>query len=332
MLGAKRRDRRAKRRDRRRRLRRGDDGVPGKGGGGGSVHGGGGGRRGGDGGRGGGGGGRGGGDGDAAGPSRGVGDGVAALSLSASASAAYEEAVKAIHDGMIFGCKNETYDENMAKMCFGLPEAHLEKVKKINSKTAIFLLNYSNKNMSGIFLPNGNGGLNLIPDAWATNKNLGGGPVGGATTPFPAQVRVQWHKKLTPIHEHIWRCDAAQCSRARRAIRSPHAMLTRASRSQAHPDGEEAAGGQPEGARPLRAVAQQAAGARPHQMLLRPRQARALSRREAVAVRGGGEAGESGLACAMARPRRVLDVLERPGGAPALALYCLTKSGPDRAG
>ena len=153
------------------------------------------------------------------------------LSLSASASAAYEEAVKAIHDGMIFGCKNETYDENMAKMCFGLPEAHLEKVKKINSKTAIFLLNYSNKNMSGIFLANGNGGLNLIPDAWATNKNLGGGPVGGATTPFPAQVRVQWHKKLTPIHEHVWRCDAAQCSRARRAIRSPHAMLTRASRS-----------------------------------------------------------------------------------------------------
>ena len=169
------------------------------------------------GGRGGGGGGRGGGDGDAAGPSRGVGDGVAALSLSASASAAYEEAVKAIHDGMIFGCKNETYDENMAKMCFGLPEAHLEKVKKINSKTAIFLLNYSNKNMSGIFLANGNGGLNLIPDAWATNKNLGGGPVGGATTPFPAQVRVQWHKKLTPIHEHVWRCvERAILSRAAR--------------------------------------------------------------------------------------------------------------------
>ena len=108
-------------------------------------------------------------------------------------------------------------------MCFGLPEAHLEKVKKINSKTAIFLLNYSNKNMSGIFLPNGNGGLNLIPDAWATNKNLGGGPVGGATTPFPAQVRVQWHKKLTPIHEHVWRCDAgivAQFSHARVAILS----------------------------------------------------------------------------------------------------------------
>ena len=131
--------------------------------------------------------------------------------------------MKAIHDGMIFGCKNETYDENMAKMCFGLPEAHLEKVKKINSKTAIFLLNYSNKNMSGIFLPNGNGGLNLIPDAWATNKNLGGGPVGGATTPFPAQVRVQWHKKLTPIHEHVWRCGAgivAQFSHARVAILS----------------------------------------------------------------------------------------------------------------
>ena len=102
----------------------------------------------------------------------------------------------------------------------------LEKVKKINSKTAIFLLNYSNKNMSGIFLANGNGGLNLIPDAWATNKNLGGGPVGGATTPFPAQVRVQWHKKLTPIHEHVWRCgERAMLARAPRnsvAARNAH--------------------------------------------------------------------------------------------------------------
>ena len=54
--------------------------------------------------------------------------------------------------GMMFGCKKDTYDENMQRMLFGLPEHHFKIAQNINDTTGLFLFNYSTKQLHGIFV------------------------------------------------------------------------------------------------------------------------------------------------------------------------------------
>ena len=105
-----------------------------------------------------------------------------------------EAALGAYDNGMIFGCKNDTFEENMQRMMFGLPRQHMTVVEKITDRTAIFLLNYSSKVMHGVFILNGpreqSCGLNLVADAWAANRNLLARANDNAPgSPFPAQAR-----------------------------------------------------------------------------------------------------------------------------------------------
>ena len=39
--------------------------------------------------------------------------------------------------GMMFGCKRDTYDENMSRHLFGLPESHWDTARKITDQTLV---------------------------------------------------------------------------------------------------------------------------------------------------------------------------------------------------
>jgi len=104
--------------------------------------------------------------------------------------------------GMMFGCKKDTYDENMQRMLFGLPEHHFKIAQNINDTTGLFLFNYSTKQLHGIFVRNGPAGLNLEPEAWKHHRKPGDSP---NRSPYPAQVRWKEWKKCRPIREDLWR-------------------------------------------------------------------------------------------------------------------------------
>lgn len=119
--------------------------------------------------------------------------------------------------GMMFGCKKDTYDENISRQLFGLPEHHFHHAQRITDRTvraaahhpqrsrrrvgpsvkrarspkqalsasapltyravaarqALFLFNYSTRQLHGVFVRNGPPGLNLEPGAWAHHRKPG---------------------------------------------------------------------------------------------------------------------------------------------------------------
>ena len=70
--------------------------------------------------------------------------------------------VRRFNSGMMFGCKRDTYDENMQRQLFGLPQQHFAIAQKITDNTALFLFNYSTRQVR---LPASEARL---PVAWAT--------------------------------------------------------------------------------------------------------------------------------------------------------------------
>lgn len=109
--------------------------------------------------------------------------------------------------GVIFGCKDETYNENMSRQLLGLPRMHLAMVQGIKAKEcALFLFNYNQRNLSGVFVATSNGGLNLDPQAWTGSqyaKKLMQGGKGGKKplSPFPAQVKFEIVHQFKPMPE-----------------------------------------------------------------------------------------------------------------------------------
>ncbi|XP_042455749.1 uncharacterized protein LOC122040485 [Zingiber officinale] len=95
--------------------------------------------------------------------------------------------------GVIFGCKNVTMKECLAKQLFGLPYAHFSYVCKIGPGLPLFLFNYSDKSMHGIFEAASYGQMNIDPYAWTEN--------GTERTQFPAQVRVLTKTPCEPLSE-----------------------------------------------------------------------------------------------------------------------------------
>nr|GLL24374.1 uncharacterized protein LOC109159049 [Ipomoea trifida] len=82
--------------------------------------------------------------------------------------------------GVIFGCKNDTIKECLLKQLFGLPFQHFSYVKNIVPGLPLFLFNYSDRKLNGIFEAAGTGQLNINPYAWTSN--------GSERTQFPAQA------------------------------------------------------------------------------------------------------------------------------------------------
>lgn len=82
--------------------------------------------------------------------------------------------------GVVFGCTKDTIKECLSKHLFGLPYNHISYVQKIDTALPLFLFNYSDRKLHGIFEAAGPGLLNINPYAWTSN--------GSDRTSFPAQV------------------------------------------------------------------------------------------------------------------------------------------------
>ncbi|KAG5600103.1 hypothetical protein H5410_031473 [Solanum commersonii] len=100
---------------------------------------------------------------------------------------------KADLGSVIFGCKHLTYKECMFKQLFGLPAPHFSYVKNINIGLTLFLFNYSDRKLHGIFEAASPGQLNINPYAWTSD--------GTESTPYAAQVRIRVRKLYHPLTE-----------------------------------------------------------------------------------------------------------------------------------
>ncbi|KAM7494359.1 hypothetical protein LguiB_028968 [Lonicera macranthoides] len=100
--------------------------------------------------------------------------------------------------GYIFVCNNDTMDENLKRQLFGLPPRYRDSVRQITPGLPLFLYNYSNHQLHGVFEAASFGGTNIDPTAWEDKKNPG-------ESRFPAQIRVKTRKVCEPLEEDSFR-------------------------------------------------------------------------------------------------------------------------------
>lgn len=100
---------------------------------------------------------------------------------------------KADFAGVIFGCKHSTFKECIFKQLFGLPAQHFQYVQNITQGMPLFLFNYSDWKLHGVFEALFAAKMNINPHAWTLD--------GQEMTPFPAQVRVKIHMQWQPLNE-----------------------------------------------------------------------------------------------------------------------------------
>ncbi|KAK9124635.1 hypothetical protein Sjap_014237 [Stephania japonica] len=94
---------------------------------------------------------------------------------------------------VILGCSHETYDECHSKQIFGLPAFHISYVRNIVPGMLLFLFNYTDRRLHGIYEATSHGQMNINPFGWTTH--------GSKTTPFPAQVRFGIRMKCRALLE-----------------------------------------------------------------------------------------------------------------------------------
>ncbi|XP_058000170.1 uncharacterized protein LOC110633732 isoform X2 [Hevea brasiliensis] len=95
--------------------------------------------------------------------------------------------------GVIFGCKNNTMNECLSKQLFGLPATHISYVKNIDPGLPLFLFNYSDRKLRGIFEAAGSGQMNIDPYGWTAG--------GSQRTQYPAQVQICVRLQCHPLPE-----------------------------------------------------------------------------------------------------------------------------------
>ncbi|KAH6802252.1 hypothetical protein C2S51_033698 [Perilla frutescens var. frutescens] len=95
---------------------------------------------------------------------------------------------------VIFGCKHHTIAECLNKELFGLPAPHYAYVKNVTAGLTLYLFNYSDRTLHGIYEAVSCGKMNVNPLAWITSE-------GTELTPFPAQVRIREQRKCIPLLE-----------------------------------------------------------------------------------------------------------------------------------
>ncbi|KAK3163967.1 hypothetical protein QOZ80_1AG0010800 [Eleusine coracana subsp. coracana] len=95
--------------------------------------------------------------------------------------------------GVIFGCKHNTINECLSKQLFGLPSGHFAYVKNVKPGMPLFLFNYSDRKMHGIFEAACAGQLNIDQFAWSDDGRI--------KTQFPAQVRISTRAQCLPVSE-----------------------------------------------------------------------------------------------------------------------------------
>ncbi|GAB4834047.1 hypothetical protein Ancab_032300 [Ancistrocladus abbreviatus] len=100
---------------------------------------------------------------------------------------------KAHLGGVIFGCKNSTIQECLSKQLFGLPGQHFMYVKNIDPGLPLFLFNYSDRSLHGIFEAASSGQMNIDPYGWTID--------GSERTFYPAQVQIRVRLYCQPLLE-----------------------------------------------------------------------------------------------------------------------------------
>ncbi|XP_027352391.1 kelch-like protein 3 isoform X2 [Abrus precatorius] len=99
--------------------------------------------------------------------------------------------------GVIFGCKNATMKECLYKQLFGLPAQHFSYVKNIDPGLPLFLFNYSDRKLHGIFEAASSGKMYIDPYGWTTD--------GLERTQYPAQVQIRVQLQCQPLSEDKFR-------------------------------------------------------------------------------------------------------------------------------
>ncbi|KAI3966352.1 hypothetical protein MKW92_049232 [Papaver armeniacum] len=84
--------------------------------------------------------------------------------------------------GVILGCTRHTMEECLTNKIFGLPAFHILYIKKIKPGLPLFLFNYSDRKMHGLYEAASNGEMNINPYGWSED--------GQEPTKYPAQVRI----------------------------------------------------------------------------------------------------------------------------------------------
>ncbi|KAL0053072.1 hypothetical protein WJX82_000472 [Trebouxia sp. C0006] len=105
--------------------------------------------------------------------------------------------------GVIFGCSHDTYDECVNGLIFGLPRPHICYVQYIVPGMPVFLYNYSDRTMHGIFKAVSEGDLEINPRGWTTFPNQ--------RTQYPAQVRVEVYNQCPSLSEREFRPLLKDC-------------------------------------------------------------------------------------------------------------------------
>ncbi|TKY65756.1 Kelch protein 1 [Spatholobus suberectus] len=95
--------------------------------------------------------------------------------------------------GVIFGCKNATMKECLSKQLFGLPAQHFSYVKNIDPGLPLFLFNYTDRKLHGIFEAASSGRMFIDPYGWTTD--------GSERTQYPAQVQICVRLQCQPLSE-----------------------------------------------------------------------------------------------------------------------------------
>ncbi|CAI9763132.1 unnamed protein product [Fraxinus pennsylvanica] len=100
--------------------------------------------------------------------------------------------------GYIFVCNNDTMQEDLKRQLFGLPPRYRDSVRAITPGLPLFLYNYTNHQLHGIFEAASFGGSNIDPTAWEDKKCKG-------ESRFPAQVKICVRKLCKPLEEDAFR-------------------------------------------------------------------------------------------------------------------------------
>ncbi|KAI3935879.1 hypothetical protein MKX01_004606 [Papaver californicum] len=99
--------------------------------------------------------------------------------------------------GVILGCTRHTMKECLTNQIFGLPAFHYTYVRKIKPGLPVFLFNYSDRKIHGIFEAASNGQMNINPHGWSED--------GQEPTKYPAQVRICIRKQCKSLLEEQYK-------------------------------------------------------------------------------------------------------------------------------
>ncbi|KAK6152545.1 hypothetical protein DH2020_015180 [Rehmannia glutinosa] len=95
--------------------------------------------------------------------------------------------------GVIFGCTKSTMRECLANQLFGLPAQHFLYVKNIEPGLPLFLFDYSERKIHGIYEAASSGKMGIDSYAWTDD--------GSDRTKYPAQVQIRLRLQCQPLTE-----------------------------------------------------------------------------------------------------------------------------------